>query len=196
MKINKIVILMWAMMCSLTCSSAPAYVLSHSPSDDQLIKAYVSQMIPRRERVLFFQLCDKLSIRYSLGAALGWHESSMKGYITSDKINKNGTVDRGYFQLSSGETQRFSKKYWNGLPFDPFDGKENMITGLENMRSCLDSTGNDDFAALRVYNAGPRSQRRGSPLGLEYAETVLNIEKEIIDDARLSFYESRDGAPG
>jgi hypothetical protein len=114
----------------------------------------------------------------------------MKGYLTSD--NRNGTVDCGYFQLNSGETQRFSKEYWNDMPFDPFDGKDNMIVGLENMRSCLNAAGNVDFMALRIYNAGPKSQRPGSFAGIGYAETVLNVEKEIIDDARLSFYENRD----
>jgi hypothetical protein len=189
MKINKFVLLIWASPFMLACSSLPSTATVLTPTDEQIVSSYVTQMIPRRERVLFFQLCSNLDIRPSLGAALGWHESTMKGFLISAK-NKDGTIDEGYFQLNSGETAQFSIEFWDGRSFEPFNGRENMITGLKYLHAKLINTHGDEAMALRLYNAGPKALRRGSFAGVEYAATVLGVEKEIIDAARLYYYEN------
>jgi hypothetical protein len=191
MKVNKLIFLIWASPLMLACSSMPSASAAISPTDDQIVASYVTQMIPRRERVLFFQLCSSLDIKPSLGAALGWHESTMKGFLTSSKPNKDGTVDEGLFQLNSGETKRFSIEYWDGHLFEPFNSRENMITGLRYLHDKLVDAHGNETMALRLYNAGPKALRRGSFAGVEYASTVLGVEKEIVDAARLYFYENR-----
>ncbi len=192
MKVDRLTLLMWSVFLMLSCSTTPqsTNLLEAPPDDAQIIQMYVMSMIPIREQQLFIDTCRQLSLRPSLAAALGWHESELKAYIVGRTKNANGTIDRGTFQLNSGEMGRFQREFWNGKPFDPFDGKENMLTGLSYLRDRIDLAKGDVLMGLRLYNAGPSALLKKSYAGLDYALTVLADEQEIIDAARLSWYES------
>jgi soluble lytic murein transglycosylase-like protein len=182
--------LLWLLPLVLSCSSIETRQSYASISEAAYIDQYVIDMMPIRDQDTFIKTCDRYSIRPTLAAAMGWHESHMKAYMVADRLNADGTVDRGLYQLNSGMTSVFKRQLWPNERFEPFNSRQNMVTALWYLRNRLNGPAHgDELMALRLYNAGPKALRRGSISGLEYAAGVLSIEKQIIDKAKTLYYE-------
>ena len=87
--------------------------------------------------------------------------------------NRNGTVDRGLFQLNSSS--------FPDLTLDEFyDIEVNARHGIAYLRWCLDTAGTE-VAALAMYNAGPaRVRSAGTPEStLNYVSRILGRQRNM-----------------
>jgi hypothetical protein len=108
----------------------------------------------------------------SLAFALAWEESRYRPRAINTH-NRNGSIDRGLFQLNSRSFPKLSEA-------DFFDPRINTWYGLSHLRWCLD-TGGSETVALAMYNAGTvRVNTHGTPKAtLEYMGRVLNSCRKI-----------------
>jgi hypothetical protein len=117
-------------------------------------------------------IAEVYRIPLSLAFAIAWEESRYRPRATSVR-NRNGSIDRGLFQLNSHSFPKLSEA-------DFFDIRTNTRNGLSHLRWCLD-TGGSEIVALSMYNAGAnRVNSSGAPrITLEYVERVLNSRRKI-----------------
>jgi len=114
--------------------------------------------------------CDKFNIPPALAFALCWEESRFNPNAINRK-NRNGSVDRGLFQLNN---QSFP--YLDILSF--YDINTNAHYGVGHLRYCMNSSGSE-ISALAMYNAGMgRVKSTGAP------ENTLNYTSRILDNRR------------
>ncbi|MDR2786014.1 MAG: transglycosylase SLT domain-containing protein [Treponema sp.] len=115
---------------------------------------------------------DAFNISPSLAFALCWEESRFKVRAIGQK-NRNGSTDRGLFQLNEKSFPYLSEK-------DFFDPRINSHYGLSHLRWCLDS-GSSLVAGLAMYNAGTnRVSSGGTPkMTLDYVSNILNTKERI-----------------
>ena len=183
------VAIIWLFLFGLTGSSVyqpPVPQDPHVETEQERIDRFAISLLPRRDRGLVLELCRSLNMRLSLAAALASHESDVCGYAVG--FNPDGSYDSGLLQINSGNLPLFSRLYLDGAPFDPYDETQNLIGGLKHLADLIahDARGNVRVA-LRIYNAGPRCLKTDK--GSAYATMVLDIEKEIISSARLSYHD-------
>jgi hypothetical protein len=108
----------------------------------------------------------------SLAFAVAWEESRYRTRAVNVR-NRNGSVDRGLFQLNNRSFPKLSEK-------DFFDPRINTRYGISHLRWCLD-TGGSEIVALAMYNAGViRVNTNGTPkTTLEYVARILNSWRKI-----------------
>jgi hypothetical protein len=121
---------------------------------------------------------DEFDISPALAFALSWQESRFDPKAVN-KANRNGSVDRGLFQLNN--------KSFPGLETaDFFNPQINAHNAMKHLRSCIKSGGNE-IGALAVYNAGiGRVNRNGAPwVTLDYIghieENIERIESHFLE---------------
>jgi hypothetical protein len=134
------------------------------------------------------------SIPFALAFAIAYEESRFKPRATH--VNKNGSVDRGLFQLNSGvhldiELARF------------FDPDVNAKRGLRYLRSCLEETGSV-AAGIAAYNAGlgrvdarnvtPRSTVEYVGRVFEYRDEIEEMFRETV--SKQGDYAANHGSSG
>jgi len=113
---------------------------------------------------------DAYSVPPALAFALSWEESRFNPRATS-RPNRDGSVDRGLFQLNS-------RSFPNLEPAAFFDVKSNAHYGISHLRYCLDSAASE-ISALAMYNAGTgRVRTQGAP------EVTLNYISRILENRR------------
>jgi hypothetical protein len=108
----------------------------------------------------------------ALAFALCWEESRYKpGAINTQ--NRNGSVDRGLFQLNNISFPKLETR-------DFFNPAINAYYGMGHLRWCLDA-GGTEIAALAMYNAGTgRVQSLGAPRKtLDYIHRILEYRKKL-----------------
>jgi hypothetical protein len=108
----------------------------------------------------------------SLAFSVAWEESRYQpGAINT--YNRDGSIDRGLFQLNSRSFPKLSEA-------DFFDPRINTRYGIAHLRWCLDA-GGSEIVALSMYNAGSvRVNAGGTPrVTLEYVGRVLNSRRKI-----------------
>lgn len=88
-----------------------------------------------------------------------------------NRSNRNGTVDRGLFQLNSATFPDLAAEEF-------FDIDENAKLGLGHLRWCLDTAGTE-VAALALYNAGS-----GTVNSARTGMTTLNYISRILKNRR------------
>jgi hypothetical protein len=114
--------------------------------------------------------CNEYDIPPALAFALCWEESRFNPNAINRK-NRNGSVDRGLFQLNNKSFPRLDI-----LSF--YDIKINARYGVSHLRNCMNSSGNE-ISALAMYNAGTgRVRSTGAP------EVTLNYTSRILDNRR------------
>lgn len=115
---------------------------------------------------------DVFNIPPGLAFALCWEESRFKVRATG-RQNRNGSTDRGLFQLNDRSFPHLNEK-------DFFDPRISSHYGLSHLRWCLD-TGGSLVAGLAMYNAGTnRVSSGGTPkMTLDYVSSVLNTRSRI-----------------
>lgn len=115
---------------------------------------------------------DSFDISPALAFALAWEESRLDPNAVNTH-NRNGSVDRGLFQLNSHSFPR--------LEIQAFYNPEiNTRYGISHLRHCLD-IGGSEIAALAMYNAGTnRVNSSGTPRStLDYISRIMENRWKI-----------------
>ncbi|GHV89054.1 hypothetical protein AGMMS50267_14140 [Spirochaetia bacterium] len=181
-------------LAGMTAAAQPSFVppplsvsVRRSKEDDLILKAYRDGIT--RERVAAFfggimrspelahiilDNADVYNISPSLAFALCWEESRFNTKAVG-RINQNGSVDRGLFQLNNKSFPKIKEQ-------DFFNPRLNASYGLAHLRWCLD-TGGSLVAGIAMYNAGTnRVADGGTPKRtLDYVSHVLDSKRRIED---------------
>ena len=114
--------------------------------------------------------CDEFDIPPALAFALCWEESRFNSNAIN-RQNRNGSVDRGLFQLNN--------KSFPHLDITSFyDINTNVRYGIGHLRYCMNSS-SSEISALAMYNAGTgRVRSIGAP------EVTLNYTNRILENRR------------
>jgi hypothetical protein len=113
---------------------------------------------------------DEFNIPPALAFALCWEESRFNPNAVN-RQNRNGSVDRGLFQLNNK-----SFPYLDITTF--YNISSNVRYGLGHLRHCLNSS-SSEVSALAMYNAGTgRVKSTGAP------EVTLNYTNRILENRR------------
>ena len=115
---------------------------------------------------------DMFNIAPALAFALGWEESRLDPAAVNDR-NRDGSIDRGIFQLNNRSFPRLDVQAF-------FNPELNAYYGMSHLRYCLDA-GGTEIAALAMYNAGTgRVRNTGTPkTTLDYVSRILENRREI-----------------
>jgi hypothetical protein len=115
---------------------------------------------------------DKFDVPPALAFALSWEESKFNPNAINH-YNRNGSVDRGLFQLNSRSFPNLDNSVF-------FDANKNAYYGISHLRHCLNS-GNNEVSALAMYNAGTgRVKTSGAPeVTLKYISRILENRRKI-----------------
>ena len=113
---------------------------------------------------------DKFDISPALAFALSWEESRFNP-MAVNKHNRDGSIDRGLFQLNNNSFPNLEITVF-------FDVNVNSYYGMGHLRYCLDM-GSSEISALAMYNAGTgRVKSSGAP------EVTLNYISRILENRR------------
>jgi hypothetical protein len=115
---------------------------------------------------------NSFNISPALAFALAWEESRLNPYAVNNK-NRDGSIDRGLFQLNSLSFPRLEIHAF-------FNPGTNARYGMSHLRHCLD-VGGSEIAALAMYNAGTnRVNSSGTPKStLDYVSRIMDNRREI-----------------
>jgi len=116
--------------------------------------------------------CDRFDVPAALAFAVSWEESKFNQRAVN-LYNKDGSIDRGLFQLNN-------RSFPNLEISDFFNVKSNARYGIGHLRYCLD-TGGSEISALAMYNAGTgRVTTSGAPkVTLNYISRILENRGKI-----------------
>jgi soluble lytic murein transglycosylase-like protein len=119
------------------------------------------------------EYADENDIPFSLAFSLAYAESRYKP--TAMHKNDNGSVDRGLFQLNNNSFPELSEA-------DFFNPRTSAQYGMEYLRFCLDTAGNE-VSALAMYNAGTTKVRSDNTprRTLNYISDIL-ASRDAIED--------------
>jgi len=113
---------------------------------------------------------DEFDVPPALAFALSWEESRFNPRAIS-RPNRDGSVDRGLFQLNSRSFPDLDNAAF-------FDIKSNARYGVGHLRHCINSA-DSEISALAMYNAGTgRVRSTGAP------EVTLNYISRILENRR------------
>jgi hypothetical protein len=143
------------------------------PESRELVIDFFTGLCPSREIAeAILVSADWFNIPPALAFALAWEESQLNPLAVNCK-NRDGSIDRGLFQLNSRtfpnlEIQAFFSSY------------SNSWHGMNHLRYCID-TGRSEIAALAIYNAGTgRVTSSGTPKStLDYISRILENRNKI-----------------
>jgi len=147
--------------------------LYRNPKSQDRVIDFFSEISPSRKIAeVILANADLYDIAPALAFALAWEESRLNPRAVNSK-NRNGSIDRGLFQLNNHSFPRLEVQSF-------FDSDLNAKYGMSHLRFCLD-TGVSEVAALAMYNAGTgRVGGTGTPkTTLDYAGRILENRWEI-----------------
>jgi hypothetical protein len=115
---------------------------------------------------------DWFNIPPALAFALAWEESELNPLAVNGN-NRDGSIDRGLFQLNNRTFPHLELKAF-------FSPELNSWHGMSHLRFCID-TGRSEIAALAMYNAGAgRVSSTGTPKStLDYISRILENRNKI-----------------
>jgi hypothetical protein len=155
------------------------------PAGDRILELYRNPLFRDQVADFFAALCgsrqvaaaildnaEAFKVSPGLAFALCWEESRYNPRAINRK-NRDGSVDRGLFQLNN-------RSFPNVEEHDFFDPQINAWYGMGHLRLCLD-TGETEIAALAMYNAGAgRVRTQGTPkITLDYIHRILEGRLKI-----------------
>jgi hypothetical protein len=122
-------------------------------------------------QVILFN-ADEFNVPAALAFALSWEESRFNPRAVN-RHNRDGSVDRGLFQLNNRSFPDL-----DALAF--FNVQYNARYGISHLRYCLDF-GGSEVSALAMYNAGTgRVTSTGAPnVTLNYISRILENKSKI-----------------
>jgi hypothetical protein len=162
-----------------------AFLWETEPANDVVTDFYLDRSTREEVTAFFARICGspevadvilkeavQLAIPPSLAFAVSWEESRFVASAVNPH-NRDGSVDRGLFQLNSNSFPKLGER-------DFFNPQLNAQYGISHLRMCLD-TGGSEIAALAIYNAGSgRVQTGGTPRQtLDYVARVLSTRRKI-----------------
>jgi soluble lytic murein transglycosylase-like protein len=132
---------------------------------------------------------ESLDVPAALAFSLCWEESRYKPWAVN-RTNRDGSVDRGLFQLNSRSFPGIEEK-------DFYNPVINAYYGMQHLRWCLDS-GGSVITALAMYNAGAgRVHSLGAPKNtLDYIHRILERQETIEAQFRREFLPAAGLAAG
>jgi hypothetical protein len=115
---------------------------------------------------------DRFNISPALAFALSWEESRFNPRAIN-RSNRDGSVDRGLFQLNNRSFPHLEISAFYEIDL-------NVRYGIGHLRHCLD-TGGTEVSALAMYNAGAgRVRSTGAPhVTLNYINRILDNRQRI-----------------
>ena len=147
--------------------------LYRDPESQERVIDFFAEISPSRKIAeVILSNADSYDIAPALAFALAWEESRLNPRAVNSR-NRNGSIDRGLFQLNNYTFPRLEIQSF-------FDSDLNAQHGMSHLRFCLD-TGVSEVAALAIYNAGTgRVRGTGTPkTTLDYAGRILENRWEI-----------------
>jgi hypothetical protein len=147
--------------------------LYRQPESRDRVIDFFTQLCPSREIAEAILLsADWFNIPPSLAFALAWEESQLNPLAVNGK-NRDGSVDRGLFQLNNRSFPHLEMQAF-------FSPDVNSWYAMNHLRYCLD-TGRTEIAALAMYNAGTgRVTSSGAPKStLDYVSRILDNKSKI-----------------
>jgi hypothetical protein len=147
--------------------------LYNQPESRELVIDFFTELCPSREIVeAVLTNANWFNIPPALAFALAWEESQLNPLAVNTK-NKDGSIDRGLFQLNSRSFPHLELQAY-------FSPEVNSWHGMSHLRYCLD-TGRTEIAALAMYNAGTgRVAVSGAPKAtLDYISRILENKNKI-----------------
>jgi soluble lytic murein transglycosylase-like protein/Na+-transporting methylmalonyl-CoA/oxaloacetate decarboxylase gamma subunit len=127
-----------------------AFMLYRSHASKSAVEWFYTHLTGDSEVTLaILEYADKNDIPFSLAFSLAYAESRYKA--TAVHKNENNSVDRGLFQLNSNSFPNLSEA-------DYFNPRTSARYGMEHLRLCFDTAGNE-VSALAMYNAGATKVR-------------------------------------
>ena len=154
---------------------------------------FFTEICPSREISTSILLhAEMFNISPALAFALAWEESRLNPLAVNNK-NRDGSIDRGLFQLNNRSFPRLEVQAF-------FNPELNAFYGMSHLRYCLD-TGGTEIAALAMYNAGTgRVRNSGTPkTTLDYISRILENRREIEShflEREIEFRQQSGGLPG
>ncbi len=117
------------------------------------------------------QEAERYNIPLSLAFALAHTESNFNARAMNR--NKNGSIDRGLFQLNSSSFPKLSES-------DFYNPETSAHYGLSHLRFCLDTAGNE-ITALAMYNAGTGKVRNDNTpqITLNYISKIQSYRQNL-----------------
>jgi len=115
---------------------------------------------------------NEFEISPALAFALSWEESRFNPNAIN-RQNRNGSIDRGLFQLNNRTFPQLAEASFYNIEI-------NARHGIEHLRYCID-TGGTEISALAIYNAGAgRVRSTGTPfVTLNYINRILENRRKI-----------------
>jgi hypothetical protein len=176
-------------------SPAGSIPAGHGTEEDKktILEYYRDPLVRSKVTDYFAALCESrevasviltnaetLDIPAALVFALCWEESRFKPWAVN-RSNRDGSVDRGLFQLNSRSFPALTEK-------DFYNPGVNAWYGTRHLRWCLDS-GGSVISALAMYNAGSgRVRSLGAPKNtLDYIHRILERQEAIDAQFRREF---------
>jgi len=115
---------------------------------------------------------ERFDVPPALAFALSWEESKFDPRAINRR-NRDGSVDRGLFQLNNRSFPNLDATVF-------FNVKSNAYYGISHLRHCLNSA-SSEISALAMYNAGTgRVKTQGAPeVTLNYINRILELRRRI-----------------
>jgi hypothetical protein len=156
-------------------TEGPDFILEqyrNPESQDKVIDFFAGICVSQEIARVILANANEFNISPALAVALAWEESRFNPYAINTR-NRDGSVDRGLFQLNSRSFPRVELQAF-------FIPQVNARYAMSHLRHCLD-IGGSVVAALAMYNAGTsRVNSAGTPkTTLDYASRILFNRWEI-----------------
>jgi soluble lytic murein transglycosylase-like protein len=144
----------------------------NEPTRDEVVAFFAELTGSRELAAVVLANTAVFDLSPALAFSLCWEESRYKPQAVNTE-NRNGTVDRGLFQLNSASFPSLEEE-------DFYNPSINAWYGLSHLRWCLDIAGTE-VAGLAMYNAGTsRVRSGGTPKNtLDYISRILKGRQQI-----------------
>ena len=150
-------------------------ILYRQPQTRAAVEGFYYQVTGNRETAIaILDAAETYNIPLSLAFSLAYAESHFKPYASH--VNKNGSIDRGLFQLNSNAFPNLTEEEF-------FDPKISALKGLKHLNFFLKTAGNE-VTALAMYNAGAAkvSSNNTPHSTLDYV-AAINSYRSAIDES-------------
>jgi len=112
--------------------------------------------VPKVYATELIRLCKIYGLSpYTVAKLIEWESAWNPDAVN---VNPNGTLDIGIMQLNSAYIDEFTWKYHGGVPFDPYDWRENMEIGIKHLAILKKHTGTQ-WGMVASYNMGLTAYR-------------------------------------
>jgi soluble lytic murein transglycosylase-like protein len=158
---------------AMEAAKAPDPILAaYRDGEEEQVLAFFTALCGSAElAALIISNASYYDIGPALAFALCWEESRYYKYAVNR--NKNGSVDRGLFQLNDKSFPELSVE-------DFFTPEINVRYAMAHLRWCLDR-GGSELSGLAMYNVGTgRVNNGGAPkVTLDYIARIIGYRKGI-----------------